>query len=127
MSSIIKSLDKRSGITYVYSSESYWDKEKKAPRNRRTLIGKIDPETGEIVPTNGARRKAMERKAAEAKQQIATAIDGLDKEQSALSEKYIAALEQFDIQLQGIEEDIQTKRREIAETRQSLQNSAPSM
>lgn len=126
MSSIIKSLDKRSGITYVYSSESYWDKEKKAPRNRRTLIGKIDPETGEMVPTSGARRKAMERKAAESKQQIATAIDGLEKEQSALSEKYIAALEQFDMQLQSIEEDIQTKRREIAETRQSIQKSGSS-
>lgn len=126
MSSIIRSLDKRSGITYVYSSESYWDKEKKAPRNRRTLIGKIDPETGEMVPTSGARRKAMERKAAESKQQIATAIDGLEKEQSALSEKYIAALEQFDMQLQSIEEDIQTKRREIAETRQSIQKSGSS-
>ena len=126
MSSIIRSLDKRSGITYVYSSESYWDKEKKAPRNRRTLIGKIDPETGEMVPTSGARRKAMERKAAESKQQIATAIDGLEKEQSALSEKYIAALEQFDMQLQSIEEDIQAKRREIAETRQSIQKSGSS-
>ena len=126
MSSIIRSLDKRSGITYVYSSESYWDKEKKAPRNRRTLIGKIDPETGEMVPTSGARRKAMERKAAESKQQIATAIDGLEKEQSALSEKYIAALEQFDMQLQSIEEDIQAKRREIAETRLSIQKSGPS-
>ena len=126
MSSIIRSLDKRSGITYVYSSESYWDKEKKAPRNRRTLIGKIDPETGEMVPTSGARRKAMERKVAESKQQIVTAIDGLDKEQSALSEKYIAALEQFDMQLQSIEEDIQAKRREIAETRLSIQKSGPS-
>lgn len=42
---------KKSGITYVYESESYWDKEKKQPRNKRKLIGKIDPETGEIIPT----------------------------------------------------------------------------
>ena len=35
MSSIIRSLDKRSGITYVYQSTSYWDKEKKAPRSKR--------------------------------------------------------------------------------------------
>lgn len=59
MAIIIKSLDKRSGITYVYESYSYWDKEKKQPRSRRTLIGKIDPKTGKIVPTDGrgSRRK----------------------------------------------------------------------
>ena len=30
--SIVKHTDKRSGITYVYESESYWDKDKKQPR-----------------------------------------------------------------------------------------------
>lgn len=49
--------DKRTGITYVYESESYWDKEKKQPRARRKLIGKIDEATGEIVPTDGRGRK----------------------------------------------------------------------
>ena len=53
MSSIIKKFNKQTGITYVYESESYWDKEKKQPRSRRKLIGKIDGETGEIVPTGG--------------------------------------------------------------------------
>lgn len=43
--------DKRVGITYVYESESYYDPEKKQSRSKRKLIGKIDPETGEIVPT----------------------------------------------------------------------------
>lgn len=49
--SIVKLRDKRSGTTYVYESKSYWDKEKKQPRSRRKLIGKLDEETGEIVPT----------------------------------------------------------------------------
>ncbi len=53
MASIIKTLNKKTGVTYVYESESYWDKEKKQPRSRRKLIGKIDGETGEIVPTGG--------------------------------------------------------------------------
>ena len=48
--SIVKIKNKTTGITYVYESESYWDKEKKQPRNHRTLIGKLD-ENGEIVPT----------------------------------------------------------------------------
>ena len=57
--SLVKLKDKRSGTTYVYESESYWDKEKKQPRSRRKLIGKLDEETGEIVPTGksgGGRR-----------------------------------------------------------------------
>ena len=53
MSSIIKKFNKQTGVTYVYESESYWDKEKKQPRSRRKLIGKIDEKTGEIVPTGG--------------------------------------------------------------------------
>lgn len=44
--------NKVTGITYVYESVSYWDKEKKQPRNKKKLIGKIDPVTGEVVPTH---------------------------------------------------------------------------
>ena len=50
---IVKQYDKRSGNTYVYESTSYWDKEKKQPRSRRKLIGRLDPETGNVVPTDG--------------------------------------------------------------------------
>ena len=55
--SIVKHTDKRSGITYAYESTSYWDKENKMPRCKRTLIGRVDPETGEIRPTDGRCRK----------------------------------------------------------------------
>ena len=48
---IIKQLNKKTGITYVYESRSYRDKETKQPRSERRLIGRIDDETGEIVPT----------------------------------------------------------------------------
>ncbi len=64
MSSIIRSLDKRSGITYVYQSTSYWDREKKAPRSKRVLIGKVDPATGEMVPTDGRGKKRGQKKSA---------------------------------------------------------------
>ena len=40
----------------MYDPESSWDNEKKQPRSRRKLIGKIDEETGEIVPTGGKGR-----------------------------------------------------------------------
>ena len=54
---IVKHKDKRTGVTYVYESESYWDKEKKQPRSNRTLIGKLDETTGEIIPTGKSGRK----------------------------------------------------------------------
>ena len=47
----VKVYNKERDVTYVYDSYSYWDKEKKQPRSKRKLIGKLDPETGEIVPT----------------------------------------------------------------------------
>lgn len=55
--SIVYNKDKRSGITYAYESKSYWDKEKKQSRSKRTLIGRVEPETGEIVPTDGRCKK----------------------------------------------------------------------
>lgn len=58
---IIKQFDKRSGITYVYDSKSYYDKEKKCSRAKRTLIGKLDPDTGEIIPTDGRNKGAKSK------------------------------------------------------------------
>ena len=55
---IMKQFDKRTGITYVYDSKSYYDKEKKCSRAKRTLIGKIDPDTGEMIPTDGRNKGA---------------------------------------------------------------------
>ena len=44
--------NKKTGTTYVYSVEkSYWDKEKKSPRNKQTCLGKLDPETGTLIPS----------------------------------------------------------------------------
>mgnify|MGYP001216109034 CR=1 FL=1 len=59
---IIYQHDRRSNITYAYESHSYWDKEKKMSRAKRTLIGRVDPKTGEIVPTDGRCRKDRVKK-----------------------------------------------------------------
>lgn len=49
MSCIVYQTDKKTGTRYAYESVSYWDKEKQQPRSKRTYIGKVDPETGEII------------------------------------------------------------------------------
>lgn len=67
---IIKQYDKRSGITYVYDSKSYYDKEKKCSRAKRTLIGKIDPDTGEIIPTDGRNKGAKSKPATSSSPEI---------------------------------------------------------
>lgn len=52
--------NKKTGVTYVYSVQSYWDKEKKAPRNKQVCLGRLDPATGEVVPSQ-RKRKIAER------------------------------------------------------------------
>ena len=37
----------------IEESISYWDKDKKQPRSKRKYLGKVDPETGEIIPSRG--------------------------------------------------------------------------
>jgi len=49
--------DKRSGITYAYESKSRWDKDKKQSRSKRKLIGRLDEQSGKIVPTDGRGKK----------------------------------------------------------------------
>lgn len=41
---------KGTDTTYVYESESYWVPEIGQSRSKRKLIGKLDPETGNVVP-----------------------------------------------------------------------------
>jgi len=60
VATIVHQTDKRSGITYAYHSVSHWDKNKKQSRSKRTLIGRVDKETGEIIPTDGRGRKKKE-------------------------------------------------------------------
>ena len=51
MSCIVKSYDKKTGNTYVYSSEYQWDAEKRRSAPRRRCIGKLDPVSGAVIPT----------------------------------------------------------------------------
>ncbi|ASA19806.1 IS1634 family transposase [Paenibacillus donghaensis] len=43
--------NKKNGITYVYEAVSVWDKEKKTSTNKQVCIGKLDLETGELIPS----------------------------------------------------------------------------
>ena len=85
---IVYQKDKRSGITYAYESKAYWDKEKKQSRAKRKLIGRVDPDTGEIVPTDGRVRKARERAA--------------EPDYKALYEQAVARIAELEAELAGL-------------------------
>lgn len=51
MAAIVYQTSKQTGITYAYESLSYWDKEKRQSRAKRKCLGKVDPDTKEIIPT----------------------------------------------------------------------------
>ena len=90
--------NKKTGITYIIESESYWDKEKQQPRSHRTIIGKLDPVTGEVVPTKKYNR--------EKKPSSSGALGTSEQAASAISMEHdelvghIRKLEQRVIQLQ---------------------------
>ena len=61
---------KKDGKKYVYSVEGYWDKEKKAPRNKQICLGRFNEATGEIIPSKRERRIAKGAAAITAKNLI---------------------------------------------------------
>ncbi|NOY74253.1 MAG: transposase [Kiritimatiellaeota bacterium] len=87
MSSITHHYNKSTGTTYVYSVESYWDKKKKAPRNRQVCIGKLDPATGAVIPTR-RRRKIIERAVAAPSVSAACKVAGPYLVLESISEKH---------------------------------------
>ncbi|PNQ05125.1 hypothetical protein RM69_06585 [Mesotoga sp. SC_NapDC3] len=42
--------NKDTGVTYVYEGISYWDKEKKQPRNKRVCIGSTRSQSSNTIP-----------------------------------------------------------------------------
>ena len=50
MACIVYQVNKKTNTKYAYRSESYRDPVTKQPRSRRTYLGRVDPETNEIIP-----------------------------------------------------------------------------
>lgn len=52
----------QSGTVYAYEATYEWDPVRQQSRSKRKCIGKVDPETGEIIPT-GTRKGASDARA----------------------------------------------------------------
>ena len=53
----------QSGVTYAYEATSQYDPSTKQSRPKRKYLGRVDPETGEIVPTTGKRGRPRKNQA----------------------------------------------------------------
>ena len=85
MPTIVYRENPSNGVRYAYSCTSVWDKEKKAPRTKRTYLGRVDPETGNIIPPSSKKKSFT----AASKGAEVAAQDPTDAEDSAkrLAEK----------------------------------------
>lgn len=52
MTGSISYAKQKSGVVYAYENLATWDKVNKKKICRRRLIGKVDPVTGKIIPTD---------------------------------------------------------------------------
>lgn len=109
---IVKVYNKARDITYVYESESYWDKDLKQPRSHRRLIGRIDPDTGNVVPTG--------RKIKKQDSQI-VASDTVDYK--VLYEKALITIEQKNSQILELKSHLATAE-SVAKSLRSVINKA---
>ena len=110
--------DPRTGIVYVYSSESYWDKEAKKKRERRKLIGKMD-ENGNMIPTNG--KPGRPRKQKEEPSDKAKDESSLQQEMQQMKESYERRLQAQAEKIAELESRVRTMEREEKSTIDALE------
>jgi hypothetical protein len=111
---IVHVYNRARGVTYVYESQSYWDKELKQPRSNRKLIGKLDPDTGEIVPT-GKKGRTKQDQDPEKKSgySVTDSKTSADQTRRLLKEK--------DAEILSLKKQLSAAEREIANYRQLVQ------
>ena len=70
----------QSGVVYAYESISEWDPEKKQSRSKRKCLGRVDPDTGEIIPTSGKKgRPSKKAEGAASASEDSNPIEALNK------------------------------------------------
>lgn len=82
---LVYQTNKKTGVVYVYEDLPYWVAEKGQSRSKRKCIGKLDKETGAIVPTRG--RKSVQADPVMASEQAARYFYGATYLLDAISDK----------------------------------------
>lgn len=117
---IIKQYHADTDTTYVYESTSYWDAEKKQSRSRRKLLGKLDPVTGEIVPTGTRGRK--KKGAAEAGSALSGTAGSVSAEAEARIRELTLELSLKDSRIAELEKENRKLTDDIISIRRGLES-----
>lgn len=114
MPTIVYRENPSNGVRYAYSCTSVWDKEKKAPRTKRTYLGRVDPDSGEIIPPS-SRKKSF---TAASKEAEVAAQDSADMEDSSrrLAEK--------DKQIKSLQDELRESQAMVLQLRRKLERIA---
>lgn len=104
----------QSGVTYAYEQTSVYDPEKKQSRPVRKYLGRVDPETGEIISTEGKRGRPPK------KQAVADNADTGTADFRNLYELKCRELEKTQDELYAATKDISVLKMQIEEYRQVL-------
>ena len=115
---IIRQYHKDTDTTYVYESVSYWDEEKKQSRSKRRVIGKIDPATGEIVPTGRRGRKPKEPPIPQ--EEMSSEFQRLYDESQARIRELILTIDQKDQEIARLQKEILNYRESFRKIDQNL-------
>ncbi|MCR5089924.1 MAG: hypothetical protein K6C08_10475 [Oscillospiraceae bacterium] len=107
MACIVYRKNKKSGITYAFRQESYRDPVTKKPRNTRTYLGRVDPETNTIIEKVPRASNESGDEKSRVKQTVKS------KEQILLERK--------DVQIQSLLEEIKAKDKRIQSLIKSLE------
>lgn len=107
MSCIVYQTDKRTGAKYAYESVSYWDAEKQQPRSKRKYLGRVDPETGEIITGRRKKRSGAEIAAAsDHKTDAGASVQSIAPDLLREKDAEIAALRRENSQLKKEKQEI---------------------
>lgn len=117
---IIRQHHKDTDTTYILTSESYWDPVKKQSKSRRKIIGKLDPETGEIIPTGS--KKAPKNK----DQALAERVRELEIQKDTLQTR-MNALERENKKLRAKNDELSEFRAKTQRLRNIIKNASSSL
>ena len=113
---IIKQYHKDTDTTYVYDSVSYWDAEKGQSRSKRKLLGKLDPVTGEIIPT-GQRGRTKKEHTVEDPEQIEAKV-------TAAAAGYLEKIQQQELTIRQQQAQIMELNKRIAQMEETISKAA---
>lgn len=110
---LIKQYHKDTDTTYVYESISYWDEEKKQSRSKRRVIGKLDPETGEIIPTGKRGRKP--KAAPDTPADIPAQLPKLYEDSQNRIKELALTIDRKDLEIAGLRKEIRRLKDTLAQ------------